>query len=99
MINTLKNNSKLESHLHKLSVKASESPLKYKMGACLIHCNKIVGDIHYNDYGTNCRAMECTSVHAEKNAIIKNPFGIQVNKLNSGQWCYLKGKERNFCQI
>jgi hypothetical protein len=98
-MNIYENNSKLGSHLHKMSIKASESPLQSKLGACFIYCNKIVGDIHYNDYGTDCKAMKCTSVHAEKNAIIKNPFGIQVNKLNSGQWCYLKGKERNFCQI
>jgi hypothetical protein len=98
MINIF-NNSKLESHLHQMCNKAIESPIKYKMASCFTYHDKIVGDIHYNDFGTDCKRRECTSIHAEKNAIIKNPFGIQVTKLNSGQWCCLKGKERELFQI
>jgi hypothetical protein len=95
MTNLIESNSKLESHLYEMCKKAYASPIKYKMASCFTYCGRIVGDIHYNDYGTICKGKECTSIHAERNAMLKNPFGIQLRFApHIKRWYCLKGKDR-----
>ncbi len=78
---------------NKLIQEASNSPIQYRLAACVLLNGKMVGQPKCNASRNYCRGKFCGSLHAEANAIISH-FGSQVNWDCKNGWRFQREKRK-----
>ncbi len=84
---------KFNSLSNKLIQEASNSPIQYRLAACVLQNGKMVGQPKCNASRNYCRGKFCGSLHAEANAIISH-FGSQVNWDCKTGWRFQREKPK-----
>ncbi len=83
--------SKLQSICNKLIQEATNSPIQYRLAACVIQNGKIMSGPKCNTARNYCRGVLCGSLHAEARAIV-SCFGKSISFDPKNGWCFKPGK-------
>lgn len=70
--------TKFKNICNKLIEEAQNSPIQYRLAACIIQNNKMISKPKCNTERGYCRGNFCGSLHAEARTILSH-FGNQIN--------------------